>query len=350
VHVVIDGTSVAIPDDDDGNSTGSFADGISEQRHREEEFQESKIRDHFSFIPGLIATVTVDIDNTRQQVQKKEYDPKNAVQQEHEVSSRTDETHTDNPAPAEAGAGANLPVSLGEPAATGGNSTSSSTDEQKTSYDNYVGEVNTVLSIPAGRPTIVSATVRVPRSYFVREFGGSNAADAKPPDDAVLDGFIQKRLADMRSEVKAMMVLKSDADVFVTTFNDTAQAMIVADARAGRTGGLGSLSVQSILGRYAKQVAVGMLAVVSLGMVLMIVRKGAPAPVVAVEPEPEPPHRLSSGEHVAGEAGEGEAMLDGMELDEDTVKAQQMIAQVSTMVKENPDAAATLVKRWLNRA
>ena len=36
--------------------------------------------------------------------------------------------------------------------------------------------------------------------------------------------------------------------------------------------------------------------------------------------------------------------------DEDTIKAQQMVEQVSTMVKENPDAAASLVKRWLNRS
>ena len=41
------------------------------------------------------------------------------------------------------------------------------------------------------------------------------------------------------------------------------------------------------------------------------------------------------------------AMLDGMELDEDAVRAQQMLEQVSTMVEENPDAAANLVKRWL---
>jgi flagellar biosynthesis/type III secretory pathway M-ring protein FliF/YscJ len=39
-----------------------------------------------------------------------------------------------------------------------------------------------------------------------------------------------------------------------------------------------------------------------------------------------------------------------MELDEDSIKAQTMVDQVSTMVKENPDSAAQLVKRWLNRS
>jgi flagellar biosynthesis/type III secretory pathway M-ring protein FliF/YscJ len=39
-----------------------------------------------------------------------------------------------------------------------------------------------------------------------------------------------------------------------------------------------------------------------------------------------------------------------MEVDDDSVRTQQMIGQVSSMVKENPEGAASLVKRWLNRA
>jgi flagellar biosynthesis/type III secretory pathway M-ring protein FliF/YscJ len=62
-----------------------------------------------------------------------------------------------------------------------------------------------------------------------------------------------------------------------------------------------------------------------------------------------PPGPLAAGEMFAGEAGSGDAVLAGMELDEDAVKTQQMLEQVSTMVKDNPEAAASLVKRWLNR-
>jgi flagellar biosynthesis/type III secretory pathway M-ring protein FliF/YscJ len=32
------------------------------------------------------------------------------------------------------------------------------------------------------------------------------------------------------------------------------------------------------------------------------------------------------------------------------MKAQQVVEQVSTMVKQDPDAAAAMIKRWLNRA
>ena len=103
---------------------------------------------------------------------------------------------------------------------------------------------------------------------------------------------------------------------------------------------------------YGREIALGSLAVVSLFMVSMMVRKGGPVAVAVpagiggMMPMPV----LDASEALAGEVSEGKSMLDAMELDEDAVRAQQMLDQVSSMVEENPDAAAGLVKRWLNRA
>jgi len=58
---------------------------------------------------------------------------------------------------------------------------------------------------------------------------------------------------------------------------------------------------------------------------------------------------LDGREALAGEVTEGNPLLDAMELDEEAVKTQQMLDQVSTLVAQNPDAAASIVKRWLNR-
>jgi flagellar biosynthesis/type III secretory pathway M-ring protein FliF/YscJ len=87
----------------------------------------------------------------------------------------------------------------------------------------------------------------------------------------------------------------------------------------------------------------------SLLMVSSIVKKNSPAPPVPIPVVEQETPQLVGEERLAGIAGHGDAMLDGMELDEDAVKAHQMVEQVSTMVKEDPDAAANLVKRWLNR-
>jgi flagellar biosynthesis/type III secretory pathway M-ring protein FliF/YscJ len=70
----------------------------------------------------------------------------------------------------------------------------------------------------------------------------------------------------------------------------------------------------------------------------------------ASDEEPEAPtNRLHSDAPVAGEVSEGDKTMEGMELDDEAVRTQQVIEQVSNMVSENPDAAANLVKRWLNR-
>jgi flagellar biosynthesis/type III secretory pathway M-ring protein FliF/YscJ len=66
--------------------------------------------------------------------------------------------------------------------------------------------------------------------------------------------------------------------------------------------------------------------------------------------EPSEARNISAGETVVGNVGEGNTALDGMELDEDAVKAQQMLDQVQQMVQTNPEGAAGLVKRWLNRS
>jgi flagellar biosynthesis/type III secretory pathway M-ring protein FliF/YscJ len=67
-------------------------------------------------------------------------------------------------------------------------------------------------------------------------------------------------------------------------------------------------------------------------------------------PASQAPSVLSAAEGLVGEVGMSNAALDGMEMDEDAVKTQQMLDQVTTMVKENPEGAAALVKRWLNRS
>jgi flagellar biosynthesis/type III secretory pathway M-ring protein FliF/YscJ len=348
VAVIIDGNNMPVADVDDEFGT-PLSNTALEQRYKEEEREAGKICRHFGYIKGLIATVRVEIEMTRQEVTQETYDPKGVVQGEVEVSDRSEENRSRSPPLAEAGAAPNMPVTLDEPSA--GEGTSSNTSDRQERYEVRFGQTHTRTQIPPGKAEVVAATVRVPRSYFVQALrSGSPGDSASEPDPAMLDDFMTRQLADMRDEVRRIMAIKSDADVSVFSYNDLIPPVVAAQALVRQGGELSATSMKAILGAHGRQFAIGALAVVSLLMVLMMVRKGAPAPVASIANEPETPQRLDAGERLAGEVGEGEAMLDGMELDEDTVKAQQMIAQVSTMVKENPDAAASLVKRWLNRA
>ncbi|MGN6627010.1 MAG: hypothetical protein ACTHLN_10365, partial [Tepidisphaeraceae bacterium] len=70
---------------------------------------------------------------------------------------------------------------------------------------------------------------------------------------------------------------------------------------------------------------------------------GSPEPIVPTNPP------LVATPQVAGEVREAASMLVGHELSEEAIEANQVIEQVGTMVKENPEIAANLVKRWLNQ-
>ena len=71
-------------------------------------------------------------------------------------------------------------------------------------------------------------------------------------------------------------------------------------------------------------------------MVSMMVRKRAPAcRSLAASPSRWPPttaKTVNGNEAVVGSAAEDNASLDGMELDEEAVKAQRMVDQVQQMV------------------
>ena len=80
-----------------------------------------------------------------------------------------------------------------------------------------------------------------------------------------------------------------------------------------------------------------------------MVRKGVPAAATVEVMNSGDEPTLNGNESIVGQASENANSLDGMELDPETVKAQQMLDQVQQMVTANPDSAANLVKRWLNR-
>jgi flagellar biosynthesis/type III secretory pathway M-ring protein FliF/YscJ len=206
------------------------------------------------------------------------------------------------------------------------------------------------VQMPGDAPP-VSASVRVPRSYFINVYKDTHkGAD---PDDASLDALVTDELSKISKDVQLCTGIKTPDAVTVNWYDDAAAA-ISLDAPSGSSGGG---TVTTLLTSHVKDIGLGGLAVASLFMLMMMARKSAPAPIPVAEPAGgaaaaavrKGPQRLGGEEQVVGEVGEGEKTMDGMELDSEAVQTQQVIEQVSSMVAENPDAAATLVKRWLNR-
>ncbi|MGD1278094.1 MAG: flagellar M-ring protein FliF C-terminal domain-containing protein [Tepidisphaeraceae bacterium] len=335
INIIIDGLAYNVPDRDEDSLGGD--DSIVDAQRQHEEFYRDKIRALFGDISGLMVSVTVKLDTSYRETRKHQVDPKSTVQLPIRTEEQTSESTAAMASAQEPGAAANVGVSLSPSAGGGGGNTSTSDSKQEFRTDNT--QEDTVERQGPGQATVVTASVRVPRSYFVASYKNKNGG--KDPDEAALTAFTDQELTHIRQDVKGCTGLTSDDAVIVGAYSD-APPQVIAGPGAAAPSAIGTL-----MSGHVKEIAVGILAAVSLFMVSMTVRKGAPAPVVvAAEPTPTPKLQVTT-ETVAGEVSGGGAMLDGVELDEEAVKAQQMVDQVQEMVQTNPDAAASLVKRWL---
>lgn len=347
IKVVVGGVPRRLHDTEDGsNLNGSGSDQL-ELQQKAEMHRENQIKDYFSYIPDLKVFVTVKVDATSTQAHSQTYDPKKVVQKELETTSNTIESNNTSPPSGDPGVRPNVGLDVGGSAGAGG-STSNETKET-TKFGVFASNEERNTTIPAGSTTIVAASVRVPIAYFEAIYTKKNP-DVKSVTDAQLKPLIDEELPKIKTDVMKCTGLATPNDVAVETYLDGAQVAAVAPQTAS------ALSVSTLVGSHGRELMLGGLAVMSLFMVSMMVRKSTPALAAPLAAgggagavAAGPVGTLNMEEALAGEATGGGTMLNGMELDDDAVRNQQMLEQVSSMVKENPDAAANLVKRWMNK-
>jgi len=289
-----------------------------------------------------MVSVTVDLDTKSTETNKTSIDVKNSLHASSEHSETTEDKTTTTPGVQESGVASNTAVSLNS--VTPGGSVTENKTTSTEGYLNVPAETHEVIHQPAGTATPVAASIQVPRSFFVNEYKANNGA--KEPDDAALNTYKTARLADIRKTVMSCCDLKSEDAVVASMYTDMqplAAANPIMEAGSG--------PAPSTISAYGKQIGVGALAAVSLLMMMMMVRRSAPAAVAAaVAPGDMAATKLRGNtQEIVGEASDGEAVIDAIEMDEETVKSQQVLRQVGQMVSSNPDAAASLVKRWMNR-
>jgi flagellar biosynthesis/type III secretory pathway M-ring protein FliF/YscJ len=364
VSVIIDGLPYRVSDRGPNGGIASAAE-LDEQLAAYERRQESKIQEILRYFgTGVTAQVTAKIDTVSSRTESVTH-PKVQVK-EQKTETETSESHSAAPAGAEPGAvpntgGANSPLSVGTapaPSAAPAVGTSTTTERNRTDNQVIADQVKETQDKPAGTPTTVSASVTVPRSYFTNLLKNTQPELKDKELEKAVDALVAARLPDIKNSIANSIGLADKNQIFVDAVYEPPPMMAaVGDGSelASASSGGGLSSVTQSIGGHAKEIAVGVLALVSLFMVSSMVKKSAPAVQLAtggaggaIEP-PDPVH-LSGTEPIAGQVAEGGNLLDGMELDEDAIRAQQMVDQVTTMVQENPDAAANLVKRWLNRS
>ncbi len=348
------GRSYNVPDPAD---PGSFDD--LDDRRRKEEYFTQKLVHAFAYIPGLLVGVHAELDPEAKTTESTKYGKP--------VKTRE---QTDTMTQDRGAAGAPPGVVANTARAAGGGGTAEKT-EKNTGTEEYLGGVDkTVESSDRMRNGLKSlrASINVPRSYLVAVFKQANAG--KEPKDTDLDPLIKDQLARIRKQAMGIIppppsgdpAAPADEHIQVDWFYDTPlPGLAVAEAA-----GIGGEAVEYVKA-YAGQAGLGLLAIAGLVMMLRIVRHASEAPILPGEEPPprlEPPARRarrSAAEGAAGplepeifvagppvgEAQVTEGLLVGREVDEDAVRAQQQIEQVSQLIEDDPDVAAQLIKRWV---
>jgi flagellar biosynthesis/type III secretory pathway M-ring protein FliF/YscJ len=93
----------------------------------------------------------------------------------------------------------------------------------------------------------------------------------------------------------------------------------------------------------------GVLALVSLAMMAMLVRKATKkAELPTAEELVGIPPALQADGDLYGEADEGDVPMSGIELDEEQVRSSKMLEQVGELVKSSPETAAGLLQSWIS--
>ncbi|RMH11098.1 MAG: hypothetical protein D6695_09935 [Planctomycetota bacterium] len=335
---------------DDGDLVSSSY--LEHQAIVERETRE-KIEGLLSYIPGVIVAVTAEVDITKVNSQIQKNLPKGegtiSLPRRSQASSST---QAESSGAAEPGIRSNATMDVNQSASSQGSKFEQ--EETTDEFENAIGTEITQKVDPRGMATALAASINVPEGYvesLVRKEKGADQADAPIDRQELLDRF-----AEIRQQIAASVqphlrtrgpdgtsvAGEVEVSMVPVAFDAVSSGISEAGLLGGLVGGFGSTS------GLIDKIVLGALSVVALGMMLMMVKRSAkkidlpsPEELVGV-----PPALAIEGD-IVGEAEEGDAPMEGIEVGDEELKMQKMLEQVSELVTQNPEGAASLLGRWI---
>ncbi len=302
-----------------------------------------------SYIPGVVIAVTAEVDIAREQVRMTRFEP--VTDEGGSVSllgAETRETREQQSGrrAAEPGVRANATAEINSGS---GDSMSLEESTTTTTMENHVGSTVTNRVDPKGMPTRLVASVNVPRDFVVAALrrAGGLGEDEEPSEEQVEQRFNQMR-ADITESVRPHLRAGNlDGVVHVSLTPVAMGDFLPADPQgAGIFGSGGGLP---FIGEGLIETGLlALLAVVSLGMMVVMVRKASKQPEMPTAEElvgiPPP---LEADSDLIGEADETKLPMAGIEVGAEDVERQRMLEQLAEMVKDDPSGSAKLLNRWI---
>ena len=355
---VIDGTNgrARKVTDEGSRSSGRYLEYATEV----EKHTQQKIESMFGHIPGVIVSVTAQVDITAVQTSESFYMPSG----EGSVSAIASETTNTNSSKqasrgSEPGVRSNQTASINT---GGGSGTSTDIETGETTFQNAFGQRTKNIADPRGMPTKVNASVIFPQEYIQGIIASARpVVEGEEPtpvtkeeaeeffrlEKVIFENLIQPHLVGIGANgiITQGSLMISMAPIGTSLIQGGVMqgggGFMSSLTGGGGSGALGSSS------KLIETVLVGILAVVSLGMMAMMVKRSSNKIELpsAQDLVGVPPHLESAGD-IVGEASEGEHVMTGIEIDDQLIEVQQIREQVAELIKQDPESAAGLVERW----
>lgn len=325
--------------------------GYLEIKQKHERLVLAKLQELLGYIPGVRIAVNAMVDNTivQRQTQRIE-EARSAPTQELRENDQWIEQFPGG----EPGMRTNIPLDVSR---AGGGVRQRTHELEDTRSENRFPTALDVVQDPRGYPLKVNATIGVPRSYFVGTYRQDRNDPLAVPDDAALAAVVDQESARIRRAVEPLVdtVAMENATlgtVVVDVIPDALAAPGAAPPEAAAPSAPAGATLVLLDPGLWRNLGLGGLALLALLLMFFMVRRaGARGPLpTAAEMTGAPPPLPADGEGVLGEAEESAVALEGVELDEPTLRRQQMLDQIATMVQDSPDEVSNLLRRWISVA
>ncbi|MEX0715953.1 MAG: hypothetical protein WD066_05170 [Planctomycetaceae bacterium] len=304
---------------------------LARTRQFQDEFRR-EVRSALSYIPEVLVTVKVDLDNLKSSVARQQLlDPKKSVPLRVIESTRTSSSNR-GPSSTEPGQIPNQPRSL---APTGGNATAQSLSEQDTESLSAPSFEITEKELETAIPQAVQVSVAIPEDYYraiaAQQAGGTEVAATSGTAAAPATGPV-KTQADVERDVKATVA----AVIGATEDKVTVTSYVRVDGEVPEFEPSTMDTVGELASQWGGAAGLGLFATWALWMVARGGSRsakdaGGAAPSPA--PAPFPP-------------------FDDDEEETPLPRAPEPTARdrLQVSVRDNPEMAAAVLSKWIQAA
>ncbi len=291
-------------------------------------------------IGGLRVEVAVQLDPIhKQQQEETEYEKSQPLEsEENESTSRTQTTDSGEP-----GVRSNAGVSIDSGSGTG---SSESTERTRTEFAPSKVVKQTATVFAGHQIKKISVSIGVPRSFFVALYKARNPDNKDEPKDADLQPLQAEKLAEIERRVQPIIEAEGPGVVVTGVYEDVGSFQLAAGDEQSVTASIGNLMSST----WGQSAMVGVLVLGALGLMFYMVRRATrPEALPSVEELAGLPPRLPVEDDVVGEVDESEAMMAGVELDENELESRKIAEQISTLIKANPQEAGAIMHKWVRK-